>query len=57
MRQENYNVLKCEVCKTIAQATYRNEQIESISEQFKRRRHLTQSFLDWIKTLSVYLPE
>ncbi|KAI8914419.1 hypothetical protein EDD86DRAFT_199305 [Gorgonomyces haynaldii] len=56
MQQENYNVLKCEVCSTVADTRFKNEQIEMLTEQFKKRKHLTQSFLEWMKTLSVSLP-
>ncbi|KAL2916157.1 hypothetical protein HK105_204248 [Polyrhizophydium stewartii] len=56
IREENYNTIKCEVCQASATAVYRNEQIETIGEQFARRKHLTLSFLEWIKTLKVYLP-
>ncbi|KAJ8323488.1 hypothetical protein QVD99_006964 [Batrachochytrium dendrobatidis] len=56
IQEENYNVIKCEVCNTTATAVHRNQQIETIGEQFSRRKHLTLSFLEWIKTLRVYLP-
>lgn len=57
MREENFNVLKCEICKTLTKAVYRNEQIESIGEQFQTRKHLTISFLDWIKNLTIALSD
>ncbi|ORY52950.1 hypothetical protein BCR33DRAFT_779325 [Rhizoclosmatium globosum] len=57
LREENYNVVKCQVCNTPVQNVFRNEQLESVGEQFTRRKTLTLSFLEWIKMLKVYLPD
>ncbi|KAJ3258884.1 hypothetical protein HDU77_002112 [Chytriomyces hyalinus] len=57
LKEENYNVLKCQVCNVPVQNVFRNEQLENVGEQFTRRKTLTLSFLEWIKMLKVYLPE
>ncbi|KAJ3066570.1 hypothetical protein HDU98_010128 [Podochytrium sp. JEL0797] len=57
LREENYNVLKCQVCNVPVENVFRNEQLESVGEQFTRRKTLTLSFLEWIKMLKVYLPD
>ncbi|KAJ3224655.1 hypothetical protein HDU81_008440 [Chytriomyces hyalinus] len=57
LKEENYNVLKCQVCNIPVQNVFRNEQLENVGEQFTRRKTLTLSFLEWIKMLKVYLPE
>ncbi|KND03748.1 uncharacterized protein SPPG_01204 [Spizellomyces punctatus DAOM BR117] len=56
IKEENYNVLACQVCSTPVEHVFRNEQLESVEEQFQRRKNLTISFLEWIKLLKVYLP-
>ncbi|KAH6572634.1 hypothetical protein BASA50_009634 [Batrachochytrium salamandrivorans] len=55
IQAENYNVIKCEVCGVVATSVYRNQQIEMVEEQFSRFKHLTLSFLEWIKPLRVDL--
>ncbi|KAJ3332002.1 hypothetical protein HDU76_001618, partial [Blyttiomyces sp. JEL0837] len=57
LKEENYNVIKCQVCNVPVEHVFRNEQLESVEEQFLRRKTLTLSFLEWIKMLKVYLPE
>lgn len=47
MREENFNVLKCDVCHRIAEFSYRNEQLERIKEQFNQRKQMTQVFSKW----------
>ncbi|KAI9090830.1 hypothetical protein DFS34DRAFT_341773 [Phlyctochytrium arcticum] len=56
IKEENYNKVKCQVCTTPVQSVFRNEQLESVEEQFLKRKALTVSFLEWIKLLKVYLP-
>ncbi|KAJ3191771.1 hypothetical protein HK101_007425 [Irineochytrium annulatum] len=57
LKEENYNVIKCQVCNVPVEHVFRNEQLESVGEQFARRKTLTVSFLEWIKMLKVYLPD
>ncbi|KAJ3414583.1 hypothetical protein HDV05_006322 [Chytridiales sp. JEL 0842] len=57
LKEENYNVIKCQVCNVPVEHVFRNEQLEAVGEQFARRKTLTLSFLEWIKMLKVYLPD
>ncbi|KAJ3049474.1 hypothetical protein HK097_009533 [Rhizophlyctis rosea] len=45
--EENYNHIKCKVCPMPVEHVFRNEQLESVEEQFIRRKELTLSFLEW----------
>lgn len=45
--EENYHVIKCQVCSQVAEGAYRNQQLESLAEQFIRRKTMMISFLDW----------
>ncbi|KAJ3009750.1 hypothetical protein HKX48_007768 [Thoreauomyces humboldtii] len=56
LTEENYNVLKCQMCTVPVTSVFRNEQLECVGEQFARRKFLTLSFLDWVKQLRVTLP-
>ncbi|KAI8914067.1 hypothetical protein DFJ77DRAFT_59034 [Powellomyces hirtus] len=56
LSEENYNVTKCQLCDEEVKSTFRNEQLECVGEQFARRKHLTLTFLDWVKQLRVTLP-
>jgi hypothetical protein len=47
MREENFNVLKCDICRVEAISTFRNEQLERISEQFQKQKTEVQSFSEW----------
>ncbi|KAJ3311996.1 hypothetical protein HDV04_003492 [Boothiomyces sp. JEL0838] len=51
MKEENMNVLKCDVCNKIADAAFRNDQVESIIEQFNRHNVTAGKFNQWIKNL------
>ncbi|KAJ3271904.1 hypothetical protein HDV01_006118 [Terramyces sp. JEL0728] len=53
MQEENMNILKCDVCNKVAEAAFRNDQVESIIEQFSRHSAMTENFNNWIKTLKV----
>lgn len=48
--EENYHVIKCQICGQIAEVAYRNQQLESIAEQFIRRKTMMLSFLEWYIT-------
>jgi hypothetical protein len=57
MREENFNVLKCEICKTTADYTFRNIQIDKIRGQVDQSKEVNAKILKWIQTLSKYHPE
>ncbi|KAI8901993.1 hypothetical protein BC833DRAFT_575333 [Globomyces pollinis-pini] len=57
MKNENFNVLKCDTCHTVATATFKNDQIKSVQEQFIRHRQVTGSFNVWIQELQKYHPD
>ncbi|KAI9202540.1 uncharacterized protein BJ171DRAFT_176768 [Polychytrium aggregatum] len=57
IREENFNKLKCPSCLANVDYAFRNMQMEAVCEQFLKRKSMTLSFLEWIKTLKIHLPE
>ena len=51
MREENFSILKCSVCKATVENTFKNEKLASIIEQFVQRKQNTRIFAEWLKTL------
>jgi hypothetical protein len=47
MREENFGVLKCDICGVVPTSTFRNEQVERILEKFEQRRELFNEFSEW----------
>ncbi|KAJ3326956.1 hypothetical protein HDU91_004512 [Kappamyces sp. JEL0680] len=47
IRQENFNELKCTVCNTVSERTYRNEKLENLKQQFLQFKTTTQVFGEW----------
>jgi hypothetical protein len=47
MCEENFNQLKCDVCRVEATSSFRNEQLERIREQFDNRKEMFQKFSEW----------
>jgi hypothetical protein len=52
MTRENFNVLKCSVCKSHVEKQFKNEKLANVKEQMEERRKNTQLFFDFLKTLN-----
>ena len=54
LKQENFNILKCSVCKVVSESSFANGKLASLCEQFIQRKQNTKLFSDWLKTLNTY---
>lgn len=52
IKLENYNELHCQFCNVKVDNMFRNEQVESLVEQFASRKLLTSGFIKWVKTFN-----
>jgi late competence protein required for DNA uptake (superfamily II DNA/RNA helicase) len=58
MKLEHYDRTHCQECPDIpVEHVFRNEQLESLTERFLRRKSLMMSMMSWIKVLRVFVPD